>query len=103
MQDDQSIEQIQSKVDAQRAIVSALDAKITDSALKLHLQQAAHWLHDVENVFLRSAREEKRTPEALTRWLSYAAEAPLQWAMNRRKHVEDIVAKYGPNATLGGR
>jgi hypothetical protein len=98
---DERIQQIQSRVEAERAHLSALDAQIKDQYLRRNLEEATHWLDDVENVFLRSARQQERTPDAFTRWLSYA-EQPLAWAIARRKELEEIVAKYGPNAqTIG--
>ena len=95
------IQEIQSKVDAERAQVAALDGQLSDSGLKKQLQQATSWLDDVENIFLLSARQEKRTPEALGRWLSYAV-VPLDWAIQRRKQLQRNVANYGHNAqTIG--
>jgi hypothetical protein len=96
------IETIQQKVESERALVTALDAKLSDAGLKQQLRLASLWLDDVENVFLQSARHEQRTPDALTRWLSYAV-FPLQMAQQKRKELEAIVAKYGANAqTIGG-
>jgi hypothetical protein len=98
---DDHIQQIQSRVEAERAHLSVLDAQIKDANLRRNLQEATPWLDDVENVFLRSARQQERTPEASARWLSYA-EQPLGWAIARRKELQEIVAKYRPNAqTIG--
>jgi hypothetical protein len=92
-----NIEQIQATVDAERAALAALDAKLTDSGLHKEIQQARFWLDDVEVFFLRSARQDQRTPEQLERWLSYSV-MPLEMAIKGRKKLEATIAKYGPNA-----
>lgn len=95
-----TIEDMETVVQQERAAVAALHAKVSDS-LKDYLQQATFWLDDVEGLFLGSARKERRTPDQLQRWLSYAT-APLEWAIRRRKHVEEILAKHGPKVELVG-
>jgi hypothetical protein len=101
MQNNERIQEIQCKVDSERAAVAALDARISDAGVKQRVRQASFWLDDVEHLFLQSARHETRTPEAFARWLSYA-EIPLQWAMERRKQIEELIAKNGPNAVTIG-
>jgi hypothetical protein len=95
------IQEIQQKVDATRVDVSALDAQLSDEGLKQRLKQASFWLDDVEKVFLRSARQEKRTPDELSRWLSYAAFV-VEWAAQREKEIHEIIWKYGPDAMSVG-
>lgn len=82
------IQEIQQKVDAARVDVSALDAQLSDAGLKQRLKQASFWLDDVENVFLRSARQEKRTP--------------VEWAAQRAKEIHEIIWKCGPDAKSVG-
>lgn len=89
--------EIQSKVVAEMAAVSELDGKLEDSYLKQMLRHALNMVGDVESFFLRSARQEPRTPDALSKWLDNA-EAALQIAIQQRKLVENVIAKYGPNA-----
>lgn len=97
-----NIQQMQTTVDAERAALAALDSRLTDSGLKKELQQVRFWLDDVEQYFLRSARQETRTPEQLERWLSYAA-GPLDLAVKGRNQLEASIAKYGPSTvTIGG-
>jgi hypothetical protein len=91
------VQEIRSKVLAERGLVSTLAGQISDSGLKQQLQQASDWLDEVEDVFLQSAVQEPRSPDALSRWLSHA-ELPLQWAVQRRKKMQEIVATYGSNA-----
>ena len=86
---------------AERATLSALEFQISDLDLKQRLQQASSWLDDVENIFLRSAMRERRTPEALSRWLSYAA-VPLQFAKQHRREIQKIVSTYGTKAKAVG-
>jgi len=98
---DDHIQQIQSRVEAERADRFVLDAQIKDATLRRNLQEATPWLDDEENVFLRSARQQERTPDTFARWLSYA-EQHFGWAIARRQELQEIVAKYGPNAqTIG--
>jgi hypothetical protein len=96
-----NIQAIRSQVDAERAALSALEVQISDLDLKERLKQASLWLDDVQNIFMRSAMQERRTPEALSRWLSYAAFA-LQLAIERRREIQEIVSKYGSNAKTVG-
>jgi hypothetical protein len=86
------IEKIQSGVLAERVVISELHAQISDSELKHDLRRAIYCLDNIEDVFLRSARQDKRTPGALARWLSYA-EFQLKMSAGRRAEVQGIVAK----------
>ena len=54
----------------------------------------------VEDIFLHSARQEESRPDALARWFRYAEQA-LVWAIARREELQEIVAKYGPDAEAG--
>lgn len=94
---DSRIQEIQSKAREERAAVSKLDDQVGDTYLKQLLRRSSHLVDDVENIFLRSARQEPRTPEALSSWLAHA-EAVLHLAEQQRKLVESVVATYGPNA-----
>ena len=96
-----NIHAIRSQVDAERAALSALEVQISDLDLKERLKQASLWLDDVQNIFLRSAMQERRTLEALSRWLSYA-EFPLQLAIERRREIQEIISTYGTNAKAVG-
>jgi|SRR5580692_6237719 hypothetical protein len=96
------IEVIRQRVESDGVLVTALDTRLSDAGLKQQLRLASLWLDDVENVFLRSARTEQRSPDALARWLSYTA-FPLQMAQQKRKEIEAIVEKFGTNAqSVGG-
>ena len=98
---DERMQQIQSRVDAERAHLSALDTQLKNPNLRLSLQEAVHWLNDVETIFLRSARKGQRTADALARWFSYT-EQPLAWAIARRQELQEIVARYWPDAETNG-
>jgi len=54
----------------------------------------------VEDIFLHSARQEESRPDALARWFRYAEQA-LVWAIARREELQEIVAKFGPDAEAG--
>jgi hypothetical protein len=86
------IEMIQSGVLAERVVISELDGQISDSELKHDLRRATYCLDNIEDVFLSSARQDQRTPDALARWLSYA-EFQLKMSAGRRAEVQGIVAK----------
>jgi len=97
---DDHFQQIQSRFDSERAHLSVLDGQIKDPNLSHDLQEAVQWLDDVENIFLHSARQEEARPDALARWFKYAEQA-LVWAIARREELQEIVAKYGPDAEAG--
>jgi hypothetical protein len=98
---DEHMQEIQSRVDAEKARLSVLDGRIKDANLRRDLQEAVQWLDDVENIFLHSARQEASGPDALARWFKYAEQA-LVWAIARRQELDEIVAKYGPDAETNG-
>ena len=89
---DNRIEKIQSSVVAERVVISELHERISDSELKHDLRRAMYCLDNIEDVFLSSARQDKRTPGALARWLSYA-EFQLKMSAGRRAEVQGIVSK----------
>ncbi len=92
------VRKIRSRVLAERALISDLDGQLTDNYLKQLLQRASYTLDDVENVFLGSALQEPRTPAAESTWLGYTEFVLEMIAVPQRKVVQDIVAKFGPNA-----
>jgi hypothetical protein len=94
---DEHIKQIQSRVDVERVHLSVLDGQVKDPSLRHELQEAVQWLNDVEHTFLHSARQEASRPDDLARWFKYAEQA-LVWAIARRQELDEIVAKYGPDA-----
>jgi hypothetical protein len=67
---DNLIQQIRTRLHAERKLVSDLDAKIKHDSIKQLLKRASDSLDDVENIFLRRAEQEGRTPDALRRWLT---------------------------------
>jgi hypothetical protein len=96
MQNGALIQQIRSKVAAERAVVAELNAKLSDSYIKKNmLGQATNRLNDAET-YLRHALKPS-TPPDFAMWIA-AAELTLQIAAQHRKDVEHIVAKYGPDA-----
>jgi hypothetical protein len=97
---DEHMQQIQSRVDVERAHLSVLDGQVKDPSLRHDLQEAVQWLDDVEDIFLHSARQEESRPDALARWFRYAEQA-LVWAIARREELQEIVAKFGPDAEAG--
>lgn len=97
LQSENRIREIRSCTKAERDLVSEIDSQISSSYLKGELKLARHWLDDVDNFFLGSTLQERRTVAELSRWL-VEAERVLQWAVEKRKNVQDIISKLGPNA-----
>ena len=89
------VQEIRSRVAAERALIADLDGRIKDSYLKRQLQFALCTLDDVENVFLGKALQEPRPPAAESAWFGYA-EQVFQIAVHQRKVVEELVATFGP-------
>ncbi len=91
---DLRVEEIKSKVQAEKDVISGLNNTIKDLFLKQLLQRASFSLDDVE-FLLRNALQ-VQIPDHVFMWLN-AAETAVQIAAQQRKLVQDIVAKYGPN------
>ena len=90
------VQEIRSKVVAERALIADLNDRIKDSYLKRQLQFALCTLDDVENVFLGKALQEPRTPAAESAWIGYT-EQVFQIAVQQRKVVDELIAKFGPS------
>jgi hypothetical protein len=94
---DKLIQQIRDRLRTERKLVSELDAKIKHDSIRPLLKRASDSLDDVENIFLRSAEQERRTAEALRKWLSNT-DLIFHIAAQHRKVVEDALATYGLEA-----
>jgi|SRR5215471_8738490 len=90
------IQQVRARLTAERQLVSALEAKLKHDSIKQLLKRASNSLDDIENFFLRSAEQERRSPEALRKWLSNT-DLVFHIAAQQRKVVEDALATYGPD------
>ena len=95
MSSDVHIQEIKSKVEAERVVISGLDSAIKDSYLKERLRRASLSLDDAE-LFVRKSLQ-AQTLDHVSMWLN-GADTAIQIAAQQRKLVQDIVAKYGPNA-----
>jgi hypothetical protein len=85
MQNDALIQQIRSKVAAERAVVAELNAKLSDSYIKKNmLGQATNRLNDAET-YLRHGLKSS-TPPDFAMWIA-AAELTLQIADFTRNHA----------------
>jgi hypothetical protein len=93
---DDLIQQIRARLRTERKLISDLDAKIKHDSIKQLLKRPSDSLDDVENVFLRSAERDRRTPEALQKWLSNT-DLVFQIVAQQRKVVEAALATYGPD------
>lgn len=91
------IRDLRSKVRAERTILSDLEGRLKDSYMRQLIQHVSYTLDDVENFFLGSLGRESRTPAAQSKWIDHAEFVFYQIAVPQRKHVQDIVAKYGPD------
>ena len=91
------VRNLRSKVREERAILADLEGQLKDSYMRQLIQRASYTLDDVENFFLGSLGRESRTPAAESKWMDHAEFVFHQIAVPQRKHVQDIVAKYGPD------
>ena len=91
------VQNLRSRILAEKALLSDLDAKLVQPSMKPLLKHASNSLDDVEQLFLGKALEEPRTPAAESKWLDYA-ELFFQIAVQQRKGLEDILTMYGPGA-----
>jgi hypothetical protein len=99
MQTDVRAREIQSRANEEKAEVTALLGRVSDSDLKKRLQLAMFWLDDVEDFLLPHAL--RADPAHVTMWIEHA-EATLRMAAERRRFVQEIVATYGPDAVSVG-
>ncbi len=99
MQTDVRAREIQSGDKEEKAAVTALLGRVSDSELKKRLQLAIFWLDDVEDFLLPHAL--KADPSHVAMWITHA-ELMLHLAAERRRFVQGIVATYGPNAVSVG-
>ncbi len=91
------VRDLRSKVREERAILADLDGQLKDSYVRHLIQRASYTVDDAENFFLGSLGRESRTPAAESKWTDNADFVFHQIAVPQRKHVQDIVAKYGPD------
>jgi hypothetical protein len=91
------IRQMQSEVDAERAALADLEAKVTDRYIReVLLKRATHSLDDVEAMLGYASQSSP------IMWLA-GAEFFFHIAELQRKGVQDIVEKFGANAvSIGG-
>jgi hypothetical protein len=93
---DNLIQQVRERLRIERELVSELNANLKHDSIRTLLKRASNSLDDVENIFLRSAEEERRTPDALRRWLS-TTDLIFGIAAQHRKVVEKALATFGPD------
>jgi hypothetical protein len=91
------IQHVRDRLTVERKIVSELNATMKNDSMKQLLKRASTSLDDIENIFLRSAEKERRTPEALKKWLSYT-DLVFEIAAQQRKVVEKALESFGPDA-----
>jgi uncharacterized protein YeeX (DUF496 family) len=93
---DKLIRQVRTRLHAERKLVSDLDPKIKHDSIRQLLRRASSSLDDVDNIFLRSAEQERRTPDALRRWLGNTY-LIFHIAAQQRRVVKGALAMYGPD------
>jgi hypothetical protein len=92
---DENIQNLRSKVRAEMAVLAELENELTDQHLKQLLKPAWNTLRDLNNYFLDvKVLKRPRTATVLAIWLSHA-EASLQFAIERRKFVENLIEAFG--------
>jgi len=86
---------LRSKVRAEMALLAELENSLTDEHMKRLLKPAWNTLRELNNHFLDvKVLYRPRTAAVLTIWLSHA-EASFQFAIERRKFVENLVEPFG--------
>jgi hypothetical protein len=94
VQADERLQNIQSKVRDEMALLAKLENKLTDRHMKQLLNPAWNILKELNNYFLDAkVLKQPRTATVLAIWLSQA-EASLQFAVQRRKFVENIIKEF---------
>ena len=93
---DNLIKKVRDRLRTERELVSELNAKVKHDSIRTLLKRASNSLDDVENIFLRSAEQERRTPDALRKWLS-TTDLIFAIAAQHRKVVEKALATFGPD------
>jgi len=88
------IEQKQVLLRAERKLVADLESRLKNDSMKQLLKRAANSLDDIEQIFLRSAEQERRTSDALRKWLGFT-DVIFHIAAQQRRVVEDAVSAYG--------
>jgi len=101
-QDDNQVESIRARAAAERATVSELNGRVSDSYIKKNmLGHATNCLDDVEHLLVPQSLKASNDRD-FSMWLA-TAELMLQIATQQRRGVQEIIAKYGQNAqTIGG-
>jgi hypothetical protein len=95
MHTDERVKNIRSKVRAEMALLAKLENELTDLQMKQLLKPAWNTLRDVKNYFLdEKVLKRPRTATVLAIWLAQA-EASLEFAVQRRKFVENIIEEFG--------
>jgi hypothetical protein len=88
---DNRVQKIRSKVREEMALIAKLENKLNDQHMKQLLNPAWNTLKELNNYFLDAkVLKQPRTAAVLAIWLSQA-EASLQFAVQRRKFVENII------------
>ena len=91
------IEAIRTAVQQERKRIGNLESKLKDPNLMGLTKRTSSLLTDIELFFLDTKIiNEPRSAAALSSWLGNA-EGVLQFAIDQRKYLEDVLAKYGPD------
>jgi hypothetical protein len=96
MENDARIKSVQNWVGTKRAMLRQLNDKVKDPYARGLIKGASQRVSGIESMFLRSALTEKRTTDALSRWLDYT-EAVLRLTEKECEKVQGVVAKFGSN------
>jgi len=95
VQADERVQNIRSKVREEMALLAKLENKLTDRHMKQMLNPAWNTLKELNNYFLDAkVLKRPRTATVIAIWLSHA-EASLQFAVQRRKFVENVIKEFG--------
>jgi hypothetical protein len=92
------VRSLRAQIVEERAAVTTMEAQFKHSYFKKELERIAFDLGEMESFFLSSLDREQRTPSQETYWLNHAEFVFYQMIVQKRKHIQGILARYGPDA-----
>lgn len=98
--DQKRIDRIQAAVNFHRDALTDLMGQMKDNGAREQIRLRLHWVNDIESVFLRSARTERRDlPGRLSKWLDSTEmilhRFTIPEAERIRKLYIEAIKKYG--------
>lgn len=96
---EEPVRALRASVAKERTILEELERRFNHPSMKTLIRHALFDLDDVEAVFLSRLDEGLRTAPEEAAVIDYAC-VPYEWAIAKRKHIQETMAKYGADAML---